>query len=700
MKISIKPSLFWAFQLATLSLFAQPLVYPETRKTDQRDIYHGVTVEDPYRWLEEDRSLETKKWVTLQNELTQGYLSGIPFRDSLEARMRGLWTFLRFSTPIRCGSSYFYYRSDGVQNQPLLFYMKSLENVPYAWFDPNKLSENGTTALTQTVPSPDGKYVAFQVSEAGSDWNSIRVKDVKTLKALPEVISRVKFSGIAWFKDGFYYSAYDSTGDFNSQNKNHKVYYHRLNTPASKDSLVWEDAANPLRNFQATVSDDERFLIISGSESTSGNSLFIQDLQKAGSRPVAIVKDFAHDFDFIGNTGNQLLFLTNFKAERKKVVSIDATNLVPGAWKDVVPEQKDILQGAVMTWKSIVLHYLKNASSALSIYDLKGQMAREIPLDGPGTVEGLSGSAKDTMLFYSLTTFTRPAQVFRYNMKTHSMGIQFRTQLSYNPEDYETRQVFYTSKDGTRIPMFIVHKKGLKPDGKTPTLLFGYGGFNISKTPEFKPERLVFLEQGGIFAMPSLRGGGEFGTAWHKAGTRLQKQNVFDDFIAAAEYLIKEGYTNPAHLAISGRSNGGLLVGAVMAQRPELFKVALPAVGVMDMLRFQKFTIGWAWTGDYGSSDNADEFQALYAYSPLHNLKAGVTYPATLVTTADHDDRVVPGHSFKFTARLQEVHTGENPVLIRIDVDAGHGAGKPTGKLIQEQSDFFAFMMYQLGMKY
>ncbi len=680
-------------------LFSQEFIYPETKKAEQKDDYFGTLVEDPYRWLEEDHSLETKAWVMKQNLFTEKYLVQIPFRDSLKSRMKQLWSFISYKAPFRCGTGYFYYRHDGVQNQPVLFFMKGVDFVPYSYFDPNLISKQGTTALTQTVPSSDGVYLAFQVSEAGSDWNDIRIKEVKTMKSLPEVLKGVKFSNIAWFKEGFFYSRYASTDQLNAKNEYHKIYYHTLNTPQEKDSLIWEDKEHPLRNFSATVTDDQRFLVISGHESTSGNSVYVKDLKSGKGGIVQIVKSFENDFDLLGNIGDQLVFMTNFKAERKKVIGIDFKNFQPVNWKDLIPEQTEILRDAKMCWKNIVGHYMKDAVSKLYVFKPSGIKTTEIPLTGLGTIDDLTGSVADSMIFFSYSTFTSPGIVYRYNLSSSKLGVQFKSQLPFNPDDFETKQVFYTSKDGTKIPMFLVQKRGVKTDKSTPTLLFGYGGFNISKTPEFKPERLVFLENGGLFAMPSLRGGGEYGSAWHEAGTKAKKQNVFDDFIAAAEYLIQEGYTSTEKLAISGRSNGGLLVGAVMAQRPELFKVALPAVGVMDMLRFQKFTIGWAWTSDFGSSDDPEQFKALIKYSPLHNLKEGKKYPATLVTTADHDDRVVPGHSFKFISRLQEVQKGENPVLIRVDVNAGHGAGKPTGKLIDEQSDIFAFLFYNLGMK-
>lgn len=685
--------------IASTGVWAQPLTYPITKKVQQTDDYHGKKVEDPFRWLEDDHSLETKGWVLQQNAVTEKYMATIPFRDSLKSRMTSLWKFVRYGVPFKCGPSYFYYRHDGVQNQPVLFFMKTLDYVPYGYFDPNKISEEGTTALTQTIPSPDGIYVAFQVSEAGSDWNSIRIKEVKSLKSLPEILTGIKFSNIAWFKDGFYYSKYDTKGELNAINEYHKVYYHKLNTPQEQDVLIWEDKNHPKRNFSASVTEDQRFLVINGSESTSGNSVYFQDLSSETNAIKPIVKTFDHDFDLLGSNGDQLLFLTNYKASRNKIISIDTKNYAEMNWKDIIAEQKDILKSASLAYKNIVTHYMKDASSRLFVFDMKGLKPYEIPLTGFGTIESISATVKDSNMFFNYTTFTAPSLVYRYNFKTSRLAVQFKSQLPYNEDDYETTQVFYNSKDGTKIPMFLVKKKGVVPNGDLPTLLFGYGGFNISKTPEFKAERLVFLENGGLLAVPNIRGGGEYGSEWHEAGTKLKKQNVFDDFIAAAEYLIKEKYTNSNKLAISGRSNGGLLVGAVMTQRPDLFKVALPAVGVMDMLRFQKFTIGWAWTTDFGSSDNAEEFKALFKYSPLHNIKSGVKYPASMITTADHDDRVVPGHSFKFVAQLQESNKGDNPMLIRVDVNAGHGSGKPTGKLIDEQSDIFAFLFYNLGMK-
>lgn len=686
----------WVFSTAALS---QDLKYPVSRKVNQSDDYHGTPVQDPYRWLEDDGSEETKGWVNDQNKVTGEYLNTIPFLSGMKDRMKANWNVLRYETPFRCGPNYYYYRHDGVNNQPLLFMLKRLDYVPFMVFDPNKISADGTTSITSTVPSPDGSYLGFQISGAGSDWNEIRIKDAKTMKSLPEILGGVKFSNIAWYKNGFFYSRYDIQGATNAANEFHKIYYHRLNTPQEKDSLVWSDKEHPKRNYSASVTEDQHYLIISGSESTSGNSLFIVDLQKAGSKINPVITTFNYDFDCLGSYKNRIYFLTDNQAPARKIVAYDLTKPDQPVWVDIVPQQKEVIQSACLAYDKVVVHYMKNASSFLSVYKRDGQKDRDIVMDEIGTVEAMSGSQGDSVLFFSFVTFTKPSVIYRFDIRNNTLGLQFKSPLPYNPDDFITEQVFYESKDGTKIPMFLVHKKNIKKEGNTPTLLFGYGGFNISKTPEFKPERLVFLQEGGLFAMPNLRGGGEFGSEWHEAGTKLKKQNVFDDFIAAAEYLINNKYTNSDHLAIGGRSNGGLLVGAVMTQRPDLFKVALPAVGVMDMLRFQKFTIGWAWTGDYGSSDNKEEFAALYKYSPYHNLRSGEIYPATFITTADHDDRVVPGHSFKFAARLQEYQTGSSPVLIRIDKNAGHGAGKATSKLIDEQSDIFAFLFYHLGMK-
>jgi prolyl oligopeptidase len=687
--------------LVNSQLYAQPLKYPESKKANTVDNYFGTEVADPYRWMEDDQANLTKLWVNAENKVTQDYLAQIPFRDSLKSKMKELWSFIRYQTPFRSGDNYLYYRQDPNSNQPMLFYMRSLRHVPMSLLDVNKLSADGTVSFTQTSPSKDGIHVAFQVAESGSDWNKIRIKEVKTLKSLPEVLIGIKFSNISWWKDGFFYSRYEIPSNENmltAKNENHKVYYHKLNTEQSQDSLVFEDKEHPLRSFNAIVSDNDRYLIISGSESTSGNNILIKDLLNPNKPAIKVVEGFENDFEFIGFINENAVFFTNYNAPKKKLILINPEQPLTKNWKDLVPEQTEILQSAAISINEMVLHYMKDASSRLYVFSKAGQKLSEIPLKGFGTVDEMNSSSSDSIIWFSYTTFTSPNTIYYFNTKNNRLYEKYSSKLTIDPADFETKQLFYKSKDGTRIPMFIVHKKGIKLDGNNPTLLFGYGGFNISKTPEFKTERLVFLNAGGVFVMANIRGGGEYGTDWHQAGTKLKKQNVFDDFIAAAEFLIKEKYTNPSKLAISGRSNGGLLIGAVMTQRPELFKVALPAVGVMDMLRFHKFTIGWAWKTDFGSSEDSTEFKAIYKYSPLHNIKEGVNYPATIVTTGDHDDRVVPAHSYKFIATLQEKYRGNNPMLIRIDTNAGHGSGKPISKLIDEQADIFTFLFYNLGM--
>ena len=694
-------ALFLLFILNIASIKAQPLKYPITRKTEVVDNYFGQFVYDPYRWMEDDRATETEQWVKDENSVTESYLNQIPFRQALKDSMKSLWNFNTYSLPFRAGKSYFYYRQEPNQNQPLLFYIRSLEYVPMSYFDQNKLSADGTTHFTETTASEDGFHIAFQVSYAGSDWNEIRIKEAKTMKTLPEVLKGIKFSSTSWYQFGFFYSRYDvdsSQAIYTLKNENHKVYYHKLYADQSQDSLVYEDKEHPLRNFSTTVTDDNNYLLIFSSEATSGNNVMLQDLNNPKKNLTTIVKGFDYDFSYIGTVRGKLLFMTNYKAPQNRLVLIDPKSPAESKWQDLVPESKESMKDATIALDKLIVHYMKDASSQLKQYDLNGVLKGDINLGSIGTVDGLSGSVKDTNLFISFTNFVSPAVIYRYNVVTSRLFVQYKSQLPYDVNQFETKQVFYTSKDGTKIPMFIVHKKGVQLNGNNPTLLFGYGGFNISKTPEFKPERLVFLMNGGVLAVPCLRGGGEYGSKWHESGTQLKKQNVFDDFIAAAEYLIANKYTNRSKLAISGRSNGGLLVGAVMLQRPELFKVALPAVGVMDMLRYHKFTIGWAWKGDYGSSEDSVQFKNLVKYSPLHNIKENVEYPCTFVTTGDHDDRVVPAHSFKFAATLQHKYKGDRPMLIRIDTNAGHGAGKPKFKLIDEQADIFTFLFYNLGM--
>lgn len=691
---------------SALTAIAQPFSYPVTRKTEQVDDYFGTKISDPYRWLEDDRSAETEAWVKKENEVTFRYLETIPYREQVKKRMTELWNFPKYSSPFKGGNNYFVYTNDGLQNQFVLNILRDLKGKPEVFLDPNKLSPDGTINIGNVNVSNDGKYLAYSISRAGSDWSEIYVKNTANGNPFNDKIEWVKFSGIAWKGKGFYYSRYDapdSSNLFKGKNEFHKIYYHQLGNPQKYDVLVYQDKEHPLRNFYASVTSDERMLILSGSEGTSGNNLMVRDLKKESADWVTLVSDFDNDYSVIDNDSTMLLVLTNKNAPRYRLVWIDAAN--PSApWKEAIPEKEDVLQSAVVGNNMIVANYMQDAKSLLRIYNKQGKYITDIQLETIGTVDQLSASKKDENLFFALTTFTAPTTIFQFNLRTKEQKIFYRPKMNFDSEAFETKQVFYSSNDGTKVPMFIVHKKGMVLDGNNPTLLFGYGGFNVSKTPEFKIERLVFLEQGGVFAMANIRGGGEYGEKWHEEGTKLKKQNVFDDFISAANYLIKEGYTGPKKLGIGGRSNGGLLVGAVMTQRPDLFKVAIPTVGVLDMLRYHKFTIGWAWKGDYGSSEDSINFVNLLSYSPLHNIHENTNYPATLVTTGDHDDRVVPAHSYKFIATLQEKYKGNEPVMIRIDVNAGHasstalGSSKPVAKQIEEQTDVFSFLMYNLGM--
>lgn len=686
-----------AFMALPILASSQNINYPITKRTDQTDVYHGVTVADPYRWLEDDRSEETAKWVESQNKVTFSYLETIPIRASVKERMTKLWNYPRQSAPSFESGYYYYSKNSGTQNQSVLYKRNGLRGKEEMVLDPNFLSKDGSTSIRTFVVSNNGKYAAYGLSEGGSDWTTVKVIENATGREMAETIKWVKFSGISWEGNGFYYSRYDeptTESALKGKNEYHKVYYHNVGTPQSADVLIYEDKQHPLRNFSNVVSDDERYHYMEGSEASSGNSLLIRDA--AGKKSISISENFNDSYNVIGNEGDVIFILTNKDASRYKVISLDFNS---GKQSTLIPEKEDVLLNVVRAGNHLVAHYMKDAGSRLSIYSLNGAFENEIKLPTYCTVSSLNGSIRDSSLFYSVVSFTFPETVYRYDLFSKLSEVFFRPEIDFDPAGYEIKQVFYPSKDKTMIPMFIVHKKGIVLDHNNPTLLFGYGGFNISKTPEFITERLVFLEKGGVFALANLRGGGEYGETWHVAGTKLKKQNVFDDFIAGAEYLIASGYTNPTKLAAGGRSNGGLLVGAVMTQRPDLFKVALPAVGVMDMLRFHKFTIGWAWTGDFGSSDNKSEFEAIYKYSPLHRLKKGQAYPATLVTTADHDDRVVPAHSFKFISELQYCNAGSEPVLIRVDVNAGHGSGKPVSKIIDEQSDIFSFLMDRLGMK-
>lgn len=677
------------------------LNYPETKKVDHVDDYHGTKVADPYRWLE-THTEEVDSWIQAQNEVTQSYLGDINFRDNIKSRLTEIWNYPKYGAPFKKAGKYYFYKNDGLQNQSVLYVQETLESEPKVFFDPNKLSSDGTVALTAFAFSKDGKYVAVGTSSGGSDWNTYQVMDAATGKMLNDKLEWVKFSGPSWYKDGFFYSRYDAPTEGNklaNKNEYHKVYYHKVGTPQSQDQLIHEDKAHALRNFYGQTTNDERFLILNASEGASGaNALFYKDLADPKSTIKPIVDNFENEYNVVDNFGDKLLVMTNKNAPRYRLVLIDPKKPQEANWKTVVPESQNVIRGISTVGGRIIVTYMKDATSQVVVYDQSGKQLNTVELPTLGTVSGFSGDQKDKETFFTFTSFTYPPTIYRYDVPSNKVSLFRKTEVNVDTEAYETKQVFYTSKDGTKVPMFIVHKKGLKLDGTNPTYLYAYGGFNISMTPSFSIANMLWLENGGVYAMPNLRGGGEYGEEWHKAGMTPNKQNVFDDFIAAAEYLIDQKYTSSEKLAVAGGSNGGLLVGAFMTQRPELAKVALPAVGVMDMLRFHKFTIGWAWVPEYGSADNAAQFENLYQFSPLHNIKEGVKYPATMVKTADHDDRVVPAHSFKYISELQAKGAPGNPYLIRVDVRAGHGAGKPTSLVIQEWADTYAFIYQNMGV--
>jgi len=681
------------------------LAYPETVKQEIMDDYHGTKVADPYRWLEDDNAPDTKAWVTAQNRVTFSYLDQIPERAKLRERLMKLWNFERYGIPFKQGERYFYSKNDGLQNQSVLYVADSLDAAPRVLLDPNKLSSDGTVALSGYRLSEDGNLMAYGLSTSGSDWNEWKVRDVRTGADTGDHIKWVKFSSASWTKDGkgFFYSRYDEpkVGDaLKGVNKFQKLYFHKLGTPQSDDVLIYERRDQPDWGFGGSVTDDGRFLIISIWQGTDPrNRVYYRDLTKVEAPIVKLLDEYDADYSFVDNDGGVFWFYTDLKAPRGRLIAIDTANPDRAQWKEVIPQAAETLKGVNLVGNQFICTYLKDARGQVKRFSREGQALGEVALPGLGSVGGFGGKRTDTETFYSFTSFMTPGTIYRYDVTSGTSSI-FRTpQVDFDSARYETKQVFFNSKDGTRVPMFLTHRKGLKLDGSNPTYLYGYGGFNISQTPGFSVSMATWLELGGVYAVANLRGGGEYGEDWHKAGTKLKKQNVFDDFIGAAEWLIARKYTSPDRLAIAGGSNGGLLVGACMAQRPDLFGCCLPAVGVMDMLRFHKFTIGWAWTSDYGSSEKADEFKALFAYSPLHNLRPGVRYPATLVTTADHDDRVVPAHSFKFAARLQECQSKPGaPVLIRIETKAGHGAGKPTAKLIEEAADKLGFVVRELGV--
>ncbi len=678
------------------------LTYPETKMVDVVDNYFGVEVPDPFRWLEDDNSEETKAWVRKQNDVTFGYLEKIPFRASINERLTKIWNYERYSTPFWKGNNYFFFKNDGLQNQSVLYVREGLDGEARVLLDPNLMSADGTVALSNLSISDNGRYLAYGISRGGSDWVEVFVREIDSGKDLEDHLKWIKFSGLSWKDDGFYYSRYNQPAkgqELSAKSEFHKVYYHKLRTNQEEDRLIFHNPSKPYRNFGASTTEDERFLIISESETTDGNALWYQDLADKRSKITPLIVGFEFSNWVIDNIGDRLLMMTNNNAPKYRLVLVDPKNPQPRNWETIIPENQYLLDGVSLVGGKLFATYLENVKSKVYIHDMKGNKTGELELPTIGSFGSFNGKKDENIAFFSFSSFTFPPTIYKYDVEANTYEIYFRPNVDFDPEAYETRQVFYTSKDGTRIPMFITHKKGLKLNGKNPTLLYGYGGFNVSITPSFGLSRLILLENGGVYAVANIRGGGEYGKQWHDAGTKLQKQNVFDDFIAAAEYLVDQKYTNPKKLAIQGGSNGGLLVAAVANQRPELFGVAFPAVGVLDMLRFQKFTIGRAWVYDYGSSDNEEDFHNLLKYSPLHNIPEGKIYPATLVTTADRDDRVVPAHSFKFIAELQRRYSGPNPVLIRIEVDAGHGAGKPVSKTIQEISDMYSFMFYNMGIR-
>jgi prolyl oligopeptidase len=684
------------------------IVYPVTKKVEQFDDYFGTKVADPYRWLEDETSADTKAWVTEQNKLTFGYLDRIPYREKLKARLTQLFNYPRISAPFRRGDTYFFTKNDGLQNQSVIYIQKGVNGTPEVFLDPNKFSADGTSTLSTFSLSKDGKYVAYGASQGGSDWVLLSVMEVATRKKLDDEVRWIKNSGVSWQGDGFYYSRYPEPAkgkELSSKNEFQAVYFHKVGTPQSADVLVYDDKEHPLRFQSVDTTEDERFAILSVSErgkGKKGNAIFVKDLSTNEDKFTPIVGDIGDDsFGVIDNVGDKLLVRTNKNAPNGRVVLVDPKNPAESNWKEVLPERAEPLQGSGTAGGKLFASWRKDVATRAYVFSLDGKLENEIVLPGVGTAGGFGGLSDDKYVFYSFTSFNYPSTIFKYDIASKKSTV-FRTVdiPGFKAENYETKQVFYNSKDGTKVPMFLVYKKGLKLDGNNPTVLYGYGGFNVVTTPGFSSLRMALLEQGVVYASANMRGGGEYGEKWHEAGTKLKKQNVFDDFIAAAEWLIANKYTSSSKLAIQGGSNGGLLVGAVSNQRPELFRAVIESAGVMDMLRFQKFTIGWNWIADYGSAEaNEAEFKALYAYSPYHNVRPGVKYPATLITTADHDDRVVPAHNYKYAAALQAAQGGPNPILIRVDVNSAHGASNTT-KAIEQTRDIYAFLFENLGVEY
>jgi len=703
MTTTLKVGLAVAALSATVA--AQGLQYPPTRTVDHVDTYHGTKVPDPYRWLEDDTSADTAAWVEAQNKVTFAYLDKIPYRAALTKRLNALYDYAKFSSPSRKGEYYFFSKNDGLQNQSVLYIQKGLNGTPEVLIDPNTWSADGTVRLAGFAPSKDAKLAVYGVSRSGSDWQEYNVMDLGTRTVLSDKVAWVKVSSIAWRGNGFYYSRYpqpEKGKELSSINENHQVYYHRIGTLQSADELVFSDPKNPQRFHTLDTTEDERFAVLDVSDrgtGKQGNAVFVQDLSKPGSKFMPLIPTIGDDtYSVLESVRGELLVFTDNHAPNGRVVRIDPANPAPANWKSIIEPKADTIDTVRVAAGKVIATYMKDVTSKAYVHNLEGALENEIDLPGLGSASGFAGNLDDTSLFYTFQSFTYPTSIFRYDVAARKSSLFRAPEVpGLDVNQYETRQVFVTSKDGAKVPMFLVHKKGLTLDGNNPTLMYGYGGFNIATTPGFNSLRVALLEQGFVYASVNMRGGSEYGEAWHDAGTKLKKQNVFDDFIAAAEWLVANKYTSPAKLAAQGGSNGGLLVGAVINQRPDLFRVAIPQVGVMDMLRFHQFTIGWNWIADYGSSDQADEFKALFAYSPLHNIKPSGKYPATLVTTADHDDRVVPAHSFKYTATLQKLASADNPVLIRIDTKSGHGASNVT-KQIEATADIYAFIMHNLGV--
>ena len=689
--------------VANTTVSAQGLQYPKAAKDGTVDDYFGVKVADPYRWLENDTSAQTAAWVEAENQVTNAYLQKIPFRGKLLNRLTELANYEKLSAPRKRSGKWYFYKNNGLQNQSVMYVMDELGSEPRVFLDPNKLSDDGTVALKGVYFSHNGKYAAYTISRSGSDWEEIFVIDLKTGQLTEDHIEWAKFTGAAWKGDGFYYSAYDAPvkgKEFSNMNSGHKIYYHKIGTPQSEDVLFYQNAAYPMRFYYTSVNEEETLMYLFESGAGAGNNLFVRDLRQPESQFIQMTSNMDYQYEQVYDDGDKIYLYTNYGAPKGRIMVADIRQPGLDNWQELIPEQENALGGVDVINRQFILTYQKDASDHAYLYGLDGKLQHEIKLPSVGSV-GFTGHEKEPECFYTFTSFTIPGTIYRYDMAKNESMLYSSPKVKFRQDDYTSEQVFFESKDGTRIPMFLTYKKGLKKNGKNPVYLYGYGGFNISLGPSFSAMRIPFLENGGIYAQVTLRGGGEYGEEWHLAGTKMQKQNVFDDFIGAAEWLINEGYTCKDKLAIVGGSNGGLLVGACMTQRPDLFGVAIPEVGVMDMLRYHKFTIGWNWASDYGTSEDSKEmFEYLKGYSPLHNLKPGTAYPATLVTTADHDDRVVPAHSFKFAATLQECHQGDKPVLIRIDTKAGHGGGKPLAKVLEEQADIYGFILYNMGVKF